>query len=133
MVRHNVDGDCKCTDHNDQNSRKLRELTKENANLDNNLETHAKLATKLPIDVHDVTVAYHPSRCWDCRLTLTSPVRSHHRPNGRASTIKAILGLVPLVNGSCRFSGIRRPAQRVGGIAATRGVGGPVSACSMSC
>jgi manganese/zinc/iron transport system ATP- binding protein len=84
-------------------------------------ETATKLATKVPIlDVHDVTVAYtRKPVLWDVDLTLTSPcLLGIIGPNGagKSTLIKAILGLVPLVNGSVQIFGhpVASERKRVG-------------------
>src|SRR5688572_30754620 len=84
-------------------------------------ETASKLAARSPIlDVHDVTVAYHRKPVlWDVDLTLTEPcLAGIVGPNGagESTLIKAILGLVPLVNGSVRVFGddVRNQRKRIG-------------------
>lgn len=72
------------------------------------------------LDVHDVTVAYHQKPVlWDIDLTLTEPrLVGMIGPNGagKSTLIKAILGLVPLANGTVTVFGkpISQQRQRIG-------------------
>lgn len=72
------------------------------------------------LDVHDVTVAYHRKPVlWDVDLELRHPrLVGIIGPNGagKSTLIKAILGLVPLANGSVELFGkpIKKQRKRVG-------------------